>query len=425
MARGGAEEADRVNSAVAVDPIDQSEESLEVTETTSVSVSPTATPRERLEAAGGVIEENTDGQPTGVNLSGAEISAELMQAVSELGEIQWLDLRGTDLSDEHLSVLDQLPHLQLLALSDTDVTDEGLKSVQGLQELRFLSLDRTRISDVGLMRLAGLRRLEGISLQGTSVSQAGATSFKTETPQCNVILDESAPEQSPVSAPLEIPETSPGEPTSSIPHQVPQRNRPASQLSQLPVRAVADVHETREELSSLLQQKLLDPEVLEALGQHLLAQGNNHQSVRAFGAVLTHEPDNLRAHFGLAVARARLGDFEGALPHFARVVGETTALYNLGVIAFELRQIDKSEQFFRQALQRELNFTDAQQWLAYLQRQKPVTPTAHMPEPADEQGLVNLLITEFGRAGSLPARPQGGAAIQIVPAVKSPSAGGQ
>ena len=184
---------------------------------------------------------------------------------------------------------------------------------------------------------------------------------------------------------------------------------------------VGNVQETREELASLLEQKLLDPEILEALGQHLLAQGNNHQAVRAFDAVLLHEPDNLRAHFGAGLSRARLGEFDTALPHFAEVVGEATAFYNLGVIAFETRQLDASERFFRQALQRESGFMEARQWLAYIQQQKTVTPAAHSPQLADQRGLFDLLISEFGRVGSRTDGYEGRAEIQIVPAAKSSS----
>ena len=151
---------------MAVDPIEQSDDAAEGPETTPVTKSSSSTAREVLEAAGGVIERNADGQPAGVDLSGTEITMTLMQAVGELGEIQWLDLRGADVTDEHLSVVKRLPRLQLLALGDTDVTDEGLKSLRGLQELRFLSLDGTQVSDAGLMQLSSLPSLEESACRG-------------------------------------------------------------------------------------------------------------------------------------------------------------------------------------------------------------------------------------------------------------------
>lgn len=426
-----------VQSPVALDPIDQSDmesgapsesganDERAPTDSDPLTDSPARSPRAVLEAAGAIIEQNAQGQPAGVNLSGAQISTELMQAVGQLGEIQWLDLRGARVSDEHLAVLGQLPRLQLLALGDTQVTDEGLRSIQGLKELRFLSLDRTLVSDVGLMRLAGMPKLEGVSLQGTRVSQAGATSFENQTPRCTAIIDDDAPAESPVSTPTESSVPFPGEPTSSSDGESPRSTHRESPLSspvpQRVVSNVTDVEQTRQQLALLLQQKLLDPEILEALGQHLLAERNYHQAARAYEAVLTLQPDNLRAHYGLARARARVGAFDAALPHFVAVVGDATAHYNLGVIAYESQQPEVSERFFQQALSREADFDEARHWLAYIRREKAVTPASHALQPFDEQGLVNLLISEFGRVSTPPADERSGSEIEIVPAVKSAS----
>ena len=416
--------ATEVHSPIEFDPTDQSEVA---TEANPFADSMETTPRSVLEAAGGIIEQDAQGQPAGVNLSGAEITAELMQAVNELGKLQWLDLRGAQLADEHLDVLDQLPQLQLLALGNTQITDEGLKSIRGLDNLRFLSLDRTNISDAGLVHLAGLQNLEGVSLQGTLVSQSGAQSLESQIPGCSVIIDQDAPAQSPVSSPTESFEPIPGEPTSRTEQQSPRDSRretpQSTRMSQSPISGTSDIRQTRQTLASLLQQKLLDPEILEALGQHLLAKKNYAQAARAFEAVLTHEPNNHRAHFGLAQSRAHIGAYESALPHFAAVVGDATAYYNLGVIAYESHHPQQSERFFQQALRAEADFDEARHWLAFLRQENVVTPASHVPQAVDEQELVNLLMSELGRVSPRPTEEsgEGETDIQIVPAVKSVS----
>lgn len=381
-----------------------------------------ATPELILEEAGVVIEYDSHQRPVGADLTSARVSAEVIRAVAELSELQWIDMRRARITDVDLAVLGSLPRLQLVALGETLISDAGLVHLQQHTDLRFVSLDRTGVSDAGILVLAGLPRLEGLSLLGTSVSRAGADAFESATPGCKVILS--------ADAPLESPARRPPAPAAPLPEESTSQSRPVWNLDPSEpgrfdeTRPVAPVGRrtggTGETLSDVLQRKLLEPDVLQALAQHLMARQEFGKAARALEALVTLQPDAQQARFDLGVCLARSGDFDAAQRHLTMVVGEATALYNLGVIAYEQERPARSEWYFSRALEVSPTLVDAQAWLNHLRRSMPVQPAAHAPGPLDTRDLINLLMSEFESTGGDRSREHSGQGIRITPGTRHP-----
>ena len=77
--------------------------------------------------------------------------------------------------------------------------------------------------------------------------------------------------------------------------------------------------------------------------------------------------------YRLAVAMARTGDVEGALPHFVQSVGDAEAYYHLGIVQFQ-RALETSEQHFLRALELQPDLDDARYWLSEIQRTRQRMP---------------------------------------------------
>lgn len=404
----------------------EAESSLESPVSVSQSELTVATPREILTAAGAVVELDKHGRTVGVDLTAAHLSAEVTRAVAELTELQWVDMRGARITDADLAMIATLPRLELLALGNTLVTDAGMKHLQHQQDLRFLSLDGTAVTDTGLGLLKELPRLEGISLSETAVSKAGAKAFAESLPDCKVMLDSDAPSESPAPPPVAVPEAVPAEVPASDnsvwnleapeqPSVFPEVMESTPVFEDSSTRGTAS---TGRKLNELLQRRLLDAEVLQALGQHLMAQKSYAKAATTLEALVAMQPANQQARFDLGVAMARSGQFEDALPHLTAVVGDATACYNLGIIAHELDRPARSEWYLTRAIDQAPDFVEAQQWLDRVRNQAVITPASHAPPALDRRDLVNLLMSELGASASDFVPNQSAAGIEIVPAAK-------
>ena len=67
---------------------------------------------------------------------------------------------------------------------------------------------------------------------------------------------------------------------------------------------------------------------------------------------------------------ASAGDYQGAMPHLIRAVGEAEAHYNIGYILRDRGQLQASEQQFLQAVLLKPEFNEAQYWLDEIRREK-------------------------------------------------------
>uniref|UniRef100_UPI002628BB02 tetratricopeptide repeat protein n=1 Tax=uncultured Gimesia sp. TaxID=1678688 RepID=UPI002628BB02 len=76
------------------------------------------------------------------------------------------------------------------------------------------------------------------------------------------------------------------------------------------------------------------------------------------------------ARYQLGIAMASSGDYQGAMPHLIRAVGEAEAHYNIGYILRDRGQLQASEQQFLQAVLLKPEFNEAQYWLDEIRREK-------------------------------------------------------
>ena len=73
------------------------------------------------------------------------ITAEGIQRLKALPNLEELHLAGVQFADATLTALRDLPQLRVLVLDFSPVTEKGLKALEGLDHLEFLSLVRTRV----------------------------------------------------------------------------------------------------------------------------------------------------------------------------------------------------------------------------------------------------------------------------------------
>jgi hypothetical protein len=111
-------------------------------------------------------------------LQGAEPDAGMVDAISELPELQELDLTAARLPAEAVRHLTGPATLRSLNLSSSTVADEGLWHVARLKGLRVLDLSHDRVSDAGVRALAGLENLETLILKDTDVDGSRLEALK-------------------------------------------------------------------------------------------------------------------------------------------------------------------------------------------------------------------------------------------------------
>jgi len=92
----------------------------------------------------------------------------LLERISQLDHLTYLDLHDSELTDTGLRHLARLPRLQRLNLSCHQITDHGLEVLRHLPQLKtFELLHQGRVSDAGLANLAHCQHLECVNLMGT------------------------------------------------------------------------------------------------------------------------------------------------------------------------------------------------------------------------------------------------------------------
>lgn len=93
--------------------------------------------------------------------------------LANLDGLKMLDLSGTDISDDVMSELSVLPALSELNLSHTMITDAGVAALLEMPRLRRLNLNGTAISDSSLVLLSEMSGLEGLSIRETGITTKG------------------------------------------------------------------------------------------------------------------------------------------------------------------------------------------------------------------------------------------------------------
>jgi Tfp pilus assembly protein PilF len=107
-----------------------------------------------------------------------------------------------------------------------------------------------------------------------------------------------------------------------------------------------------------------------ALGQFYADQQKWDQAVGAFQTAVQQAPSDNNHRHQLAVALARSGKIEQALPHFTKTVGEAEAHYNVGLLLHEKGDVAAAETHFLAAVTQNPQLSQAQYWLDEIRRER-------------------------------------------------------
>lgn len=109
-----------------------------------------------------------------LDLKDADLSAGIIDAVSNLKNLEKLSLNSTDLDDRMLRLLLAGKSLRELAVHETLITDRSLIACIACQQnLTSLNLSRCKISDAGLAAIAACSRLESLDIAHTEIGDSG------------------------------------------------------------------------------------------------------------------------------------------------------------------------------------------------------------------------------------------------------------
>jgi tetratricopeptide (TPR) repeat protein len=148
------------------------------------------------------------------------------------------------------------------------------------------------------------------------------------------------------------------------------------------------------------------PAALHALGQFYVSQERWPEAVEMLNKAMLAAPAERQYRYDLAVAMVRVGDINGAMPHFIRTVGDAEAHYNVGYILHQEGRLAEAEQQMLLAVTKKPDMHEAQVWLDEIRRSQPSASTTD--EVAIDQQPVP-------RSGIQPA------GLQAVPPVTSDS----
>lgn len=113
-----------------------------------------------------------------------------------------------------------------------------------------------------------------------------------------------------------------------------------------------------------------DPKVRANIGQFYAAEEKWDQAIALLNDAVKSAPADKTIRYQLGIAMASAGDYQGAMPHLIRAVGEAEAHYNIGYILRDRGQLQASEQQFLQAVLLKPEFNEAQYWLDEIRREK-------------------------------------------------------
>jgi len=168
---------------------------LAVTLAADAAAQSTATAVQRIEARGGYVTRDRDGQVTEVSLERTWATDNDIDFVVELKTVKKLDLSFTYVTDKGIKKLQQLPQLEDLTLDTAefltdasmahlranralrrlvvrgvDITDGGMPYIGEMTGLRSLDISYTMLGDVGLEHLPALSELESLKIGGNMIT---------------------------------------------------------------------------------------------------------------------------------------------------------------------------------------------------------------------------------------------------------------
>ncbi|MFT7514001.1 MAG: hypothetical protein ACI9QL_003217, partial [Candidatus Omnitrophota bacterium] len=117
--------------------------------------------RTTVEAAGGLIEFDTNGSPVSIDLYNGNNPLKGKGGKNDL------------VTDAWLACLDEVTSLKKLSLANCAVTDAGMQRVGRLHGLEELNLTLTAVTDEGLRQLGGLTQLRVLGLASSQCTGSG------------------------------------------------------------------------------------------------------------------------------------------------------------------------------------------------------------------------------------------------------------
>jgi tetratricopeptide (TPR) repeat protein len=121
--------------------------------------------------------------------------------------------------------------------------------------------------------------------------------------------------------------------------------------------------EAEQRFLKALKLKPNDPNVLDAVGQYYATQERWDRSIELLTQAVQITPQDTTHRFNLAVAMARAGRVNEAMPHFSQTVGDAEAHYNVGYILYQQNDLIGAERHLLQAVVSHPELTQAQEML--------------------------------------------------------------
>lgn len=116
------------------------------------------------------------------------------------------------------------------------------------------------------------------------------------------------------------------------------------------------------------------PVAQHALGQFHSSNGRLRDALPLLRKAMTGDPANKSYRFHYAVALARMGNPDAALPHFRDAVGQAAAHYNVGLILKSQREYQRAELHLMEALSHNPGFEPAKQAVTEVRQLRDSAP---------------------------------------------------
>ncbi len=128
---------------------------------------------------------------------------------------------------------------------------------------------------------------------------------------------------------------------------------------------------------------------LDALGQFYVEQKRFDEAIATLQGATAAAPESKDYRFHYAIALAKSGQIDLAMPHLVDSVGSPAAHYNIGLILHDRGDLAASEDQFAQAILENPRMTQAQYWLTEVQREREVALTSgNKTSPAPSAGAI-------------------------------------
>ena len=125
-----------------------------------------------------------------LRLRGGQIDDQALGQIAKLEHLRILNVPQAIFSDAALESLKQLPDLEQLRFGNPHVTNAGMKTLAKLPSLKRLHLIDVPITGEGLRELAQIKQLESLYIDGGDVSDAALDELFRQRPDLHVHLNQ-------------------------------------------------------------------------------------------------------------------------------------------------------------------------------------------------------------------------------------------